>query len=206
MRPLTIFLVSAALAAAQNTPAPDDDPPISNKRRAIWAVQSTVGGTAIASTAIGAGWDTLMDTPKEYTTNWDGYGRRFGLRTSATAVRTGIEAGLSAVWGEDPRYHRAAGQPFKSRLANIVKMTVMTHDSDGRMMPAYSRFVAIPASSVISNAWRPPSDTTAGNTVLRIGTGFLGRMAGNAWGEFWPDVRARVFPGNTESALEICKK
>src|SRR5213593_236146 len=109
MRILTIFLAAAALAAAQNLPAPDDDPPITTQRRILWGVQSTVGPTAIVSSAIGAGWDTLIDRPKEYNTNWDGFGKHYGLRTSVTAVRSIMEASLSSVWDEDPRYHRAAG-------------------------------------------------------------------------------------------------
>jgi hypothetical protein len=115
------------------------------------------------------------------------------MRGSTTAARSVIEVGLGAIWDEDPRYHRAAGEPFQNRIANIFKMSVMARDSDGRDMPAYSRFVAIPASSFLSNSWRAPSDRTTAAAVARIGTGFLGRLMGNAWGEFWPDVRSRIF-------------
>jgi len=184
---------AAGVVAQSNDATLSDDPPLTGERRSIWAVQSTFGVTALASTAIGGGWDTLLDRPREYSTHWDGFGKRMGLRASTTAVRSTVEAGLGAIWHEDPRYHRAAGQSFRSRVANIVKMSVMARDSDGRPMPAYSRFVAIPASSFLSNTWRPPSDATAGNAVIRIGTGFAGRLLGNAWGEFWPDVRVRIF-------------
>jgi len=198
-----LFCCSAAqtsTALAQTFPAPAQparalppDDAISGKRRALWAIESTVGPTSIAGTALGAGWDSLIDRPKEYNTRWSGFGQRYALRTTTTASRAIMEAGLSALWDEDPRYHRAAGQPFNSRVRNIVRMTVMARDSDGRGMPAYSRFIAIPASSFLSNAWRPPSDSTMRYSFLRIGTGFLGRMAGNAWAEFWPDVRTRIF-------------
>lgn len=194
---LSGFYLSAACAAgviAQTNSAPStNEPPITGERRAVWAFQSTLGGTALASTAIGGGWDTLLDRPREYNTHWDGFGKHMGLRASTTAARSIMEAGLSASWNEDPRYHRAAGQPFRGRLANIISMSVMARDSDGRPMPAYSRFVAIPASSFLSNAWRPPSDSTTASALVRIGTGFAGRLLGNAWGEFWPDVRTRIF-------------
>jgi hypothetical protein len=192
--PFCVLLACAAGAIAQSTSATvADDPPITGGRRAEWAFQSTFGITALASTAIGAGWDTLLDHPREYSTQWDGFGKRAGMRASTTAARSIMEAGFSAIWDEDPRYHRAAGQPFQNRLANIFKMSVMARDSDGRPMPAYSRFIAIPASSFLSNTWRAPSDAGTSAAMARIGTGFLGRLAGNAWGEFWPDIRRRIF-------------
>jgi hypothetical protein len=33
--------------------------------------------------------------------------------------------------------------------------------------------------------------TTGGQTALRSGLGMLGRLGGNAWEEFWPDVARR---------------
>jgi len=162
-------------------------------RRDGWAFQSTFGPTALASTAIGAGWDTLLDHPREYSGQWDGFGKRAGMRASTTAARSIMEAGSGAIWKEDPRYHRAAGQAFPRRLSNAVKMSVMTQDSDGRPMPAYSRFIAIPASSFLSNTWRAPSESTNSAALVRIGTGFVGRLLGNVWTEFWPDLRQRVF-------------
>ena len=73
-----------------------------------------------------------------------------------------MEAGLGAIWGEDPRYTRDVGAPFGHRVGHAVKMTFMAQNRDGKLMPAYARFIAIPGSNFLSNAWRAPGDDTAG--------------------------------------------
>jgi len=99
-----------------------------------------------------------------------------------------LEASVGALWNEDPRYVRAAGQPFKKRLANVAKMTFLARDRTGGFMPAYARYVSVPANSYLSNAWRADSEANAKDAAIRIPFAFLSRAAGNAFTEFWPDV------------------
>ena len=103
-----------------------------------------------------------------------------------------MEAGLGAIWGEDPRYVRASGEGFGGRLGHVVKMAFLAQNRDGHTMPAFARYAAITGSSYLSNTWRVDSDATVGRATIRVGLGFLGRIAGNAWDEFWPDVKGRL--------------
>jgi hypothetical protein len=48
-------------------------------------------------------------------------------------------------------------------------------------------------SSFLSNTWRAPSENGTGSALIRVVWGVLGDMAGNAYAEFWPDVRRKVF-------------
>jgi len=127
----------------------------------------------------------------EYGTSLKGFEKRFGIRLTGVAVSNTMESSLGAVWGEDPRYFRAEGQPFRQRVGHVVKMTFMASDKDGRIVPAYARYAAISGSNALSNAWRADSDVTFDRTAIRIGFGFLGRMTSNAFFEFWPDVKDR---------------
>jgi len=43
-------------------------------------------------------------------------------------------------------------------------------------------------NNLIENTWLPPSVTTPWQTAWRSVLGLLGRLAGNAWEEYWPDV------------------
>jgi hypothetical protein len=47
-------------------------------------------------------------------------------------------------------------------------------------------------NNVIENTWLPPSATTRGQTTLRTVDGFAGRLVGNLWAEFWPEIRKRL--------------
>jgi hypothetical protein len=60
-------------------------------------------------------------------------------------------------------------------------------------MLAYARFVAIPGSNFLSNAWRPAGDDSADRAAIRTGFGFLGRFGNNTFDEFWPDFKRKVF-------------
>jgi hypothetical protein len=103
-----------------------------------------------------------------------------------------MEAGLGAIWGEDPRYSRDAGASFSHRIGHAAKMTFMAQNRDGNVQLAYARFIAIPGSNFISNAWRAPGDDTADNAATRTGLGFLGRFGSNTFDEFWPDVQRKL--------------
>ncbi len=142
---------------------------------------------------INAGWGTYFHRPREYGTTLEGFGSRFGIRLTGVAVSNTMESGLGAVWGEDPRYARAVGQPIAQRAGHVVKMTFMARNREGRMVPAYARYAAIGGSNFLSNAWRPESDATVRHATIRVGLGFLGRLGLNTYFEFWPDVKDKLF-------------
>jgi hypothetical protein len=186
---LLVFFAGSALA---QSPAPG----ISEKGRWHWAVSSTVGPPNLAGGVVSSAWSTLFNRPKEYGPHWEGFGKRYAMRLTGSATSNGMEAALSGIWGEDPRYPRAAGKSFGGRIANVIKMAFLARDDAGNIVPAYARYAAIPASNYLSNAWRPDSQATAKGAAIRTGLGFLARMAGNAFAEFWPDVRRTVHGRN----------
>jgi len=171
----------------------DTPGPITAKERVRWVMESTVGPASLAGGLFSAGWGTLFNVPREYGTHWDGYGKRYGMRLTGIATSNVMEAGLGAMWGEDPRYIRAAGAPFGTRVGQILKMTFLAQNSDGKLKPAYARYIAISGNNFLSNTWRADSEATNSRATIRIGLGFLGRMGGNTFEEFWPDVRQRFF-------------
>lgn len=202
---LSTFSLFAVLAIGQ-TPAPPPPIPgtlantgnssyhqLTGEDRLKWFAASTVGPPSLIGGAISAGWGTLFNAPEEYGTHWDGFGKRYGMRFTGVSVSNAMEGGLGALWGEDPRYLRAAGQPFKNRVGRVIKMTFLAYDRNGQTMPAYARYIAFSGNNFLSNTWRPDSDATAGHAVERTLTAFLGRMAGNAFQEFWPGVQEHVF-------------
>jgi hypothetical protein len=193
-----ILLLASAAMAQELTLLPgtlasysssDQRQPITNQQRIRWAVRSTIGPGVLFS----AGFGTLFDVPKAYGAHWSGFGERYGIRLSTLAVSNTMEAGLGSIWGEDPRYTRDAGAPFKNRIAHAIKMTYMAQNRDGNLMPAYARFLALPGSNFLSNAWRADSDATLSHASIRTGLRFLGRLGTNSFDEFWPDVRQKLF-------------
>lgn len=168
--------------------------PITTLQRFTWFGSSTFGPASLLGGTVSAGWGTLFNLPHEYGTHWDGYGERYGMRMTGIATGNAMEAGLGAIWGEDPRYFRDGGSaPLKNRVGHIVKWTFVARDRNGDVIPAYARYLAVTGNNFLSNTWREPSEADNGHSLERIGLGVLGRMASNAWQEFWPDAKQKFF-------------
>jgi hypothetical protein len=163
-------------------------------QRLQWFDAKTFGVSNLGGSIPGAAWMTFLDRPHEAGPHWEGFAERYGVSIATNAVSNAMEAGLGTIWGEDPRYLRAGAEvPLKSRLSQVVKWTVLAPNRDGELRPAYARFIAFSSSSFISNAWREPSDTSTEHSLDRIAFGFLGRMGSNAFDEFWPDTKRKLF-------------
>lgn len=195
-----ILFAAAAIAFGQRpgTVDPAASPggqlsPITGRERLEWVVKSTVGPVSLTGGLFTAGWGTLFNEPREYGPHWDGFGQRYGMRLTGIATSNVMEAGLGSFWGEDPRYVRSTGETLKGRLGHVVKMTFMAQNRQGHLRPAYARYIAIPGNNFLSNTWRADSGATVSRASLRTALGFLGRFAGNAFDEFWPDVQRRFF-------------
>jgi hypothetical protein len=194
----TIIAVGMDVPSVQSSPDPPDRnldsnntrsySPITATQRFYWFAKNTLGPESLVGGMVSAGFGTAIDKPREYGPHWDGFASRYGMRLTGVSTSNAMEASLGAFWGEDPRYFRAANRPFGYRVKNIIKMTFTACRRDGSQRPAYARFIAIPGNNFLSNTWRADSEATIRDAGLRTVWGVLGRMAGNAFSEFWPDV------------------
>jgi hypothetical protein len=164
--------------------------PVDGDQRVTWIVDGTIGPRSLFVVGpLGALWQTAFNQPSEWQQSWSGFGKRYVEREADVAISNTIEAGLGAIWGEDPRYIKSGRRGIGTRARYAVKTTFLAQRRDGHLAPAWGRFAGNTVNNLIENAWLPPSVTTPGQTVLRCALGLLTRMGGNAWEEFWPDVR-----------------
>jgi len=187
---------SPAGAQIAREPAPDVEKaptPITAVERINWVVEGMLGPRSLGVGVLAATWQTSLRIPDEWSRSPFGFRERYLQREADVAISNTLEAGLGALWGEDPRYIRAPrGSTTRSRLAHAAKTVVLAPRRDGQFKPAWGRFAGNVFNNVIENAWLPPSATTSGQTALRSANGLLGRLAGNLWEEFWPDIRSRL--------------
>jgi hypothetical protein len=182
LRTLCLFAVAASLPA-QTPPAPLA--PIDASIRTHWLITENLDAGGLIENVVLGAIGTAANTPKEYDTHWAGFAKRTGMITANYGVKSTMEAGFGAMWGEDPRYDRMpSGQPFKKRVGHVIAMTFLARTRSGGTMPAYARYIAIPGSSFLYNEWMPDSQATVSAASVRAALGFLSRMGENAYKEF----------------------
>lgn len=189
---LLSFLAASLTAGAQTSAPSQGYQPITGQQRLKWFVKSTVGAQSLAGGLFSAGIGTARNKPGEYGPHWGGYADRYGMRLTGVSTGNAMEAGLGAIWGEDPRYFQSKDRTIKARIGNAVLMTFAARQRDGHWGPAYARFVATPGNNFLSNTWRADSEANSHDAALRTLWGFLGRMGGNAFQEFWPDAQKYI--------------
>jgi hypothetical protein len=167
--------------------------PITASQRLRWIVTDTIGPPHLVGGAIISAFGTALDRPKEDGPHWGGFAERFGVRLTGVATSNLMEAGIGAVWGEDPRYFRVPDETFGARVKNVMKLTFYARERDGSYAPAYARYMAFAGNNFLSNSWRPDSEANDHDAVLRTLEAFAGRMTSNAFEEFWPSLKAKVF-------------
>jgi hypothetical protein len=167
--------------------------PITPRQSLRWFITSTVGPPHLAGEIFDSAFGTALNRPKEYGPHWGGFAARYGMGMTGSATGNAIEAGVGLILREDPRYFRVPDRPFKARVGNVVWLTFAARGGNGSFGPAYARYMATFGSNFLSNTWRVHSEANAQDALLRTLEDFAGRTAANAFEEFWPDVKKRVF-------------
>jgi hypothetical protein len=183
-------------ASEQPRPTPpltaDAYVPVTTAQRVNWIVDGTIGRQSLLLVGpLATIWNTGFNTPSEWGRTWSGAAKRYAEREADVAISNSIEAGVGALWGEDPRYIPSGRKGIWPRARYAIKTVLLTQRRDGSLRPAWGRYAGNVFNNLIENTWLPPSVTTPGSTAVRSGLGLLGRLGGNAWEEFWPDVRKR---------------
>jgi hypothetical protein len=167
--------------------------PITARQSLRWFITNTIGPPHLVGGIFVSAFGTALDRPNEYGPHWGGFADRYGMRMTGIVTGNAIEASVGLMLREDPRYFRVPDKPFKARVGNVVRLTFAARRHDGSFGPAYARYMAIGGNNFLSNTWRVQSEANTHDALLRIAEGFAGRMAVNAFEEFWPDVKKRVF-------------
>ncbi len=167
--------------------------PITSRQSLRWYITNSTGAAYLTGGIFLGAFGTALNGPKEYGPHWGGFADRYGMRKSVAVTGNAIEAGAGLILREDPRYFRSPGSPFHSRVKNVLHLTFAARSRDGSFGPAYGRYTAILGTNFLSNTWRVRSQDNARGALLRASGGFAGRMAANAFEEFWPDVKMRLF-------------
>lgn len=184
MKFLAIVLLALPLSAQSS---------MTGEERAKWFAHSTFGmRSLLISGPFSAGWRTYRNRPVEWGGSYEGFGKRYGMRLVNNSITNGVEGLAGAAWGENPRYQRLAKGGAGARFGNAVKRTFVTDYEDGKTRFAFARAMGITTGAFAQNRWMPDSMATNRAALNRVGGGYIGRMMGNIFREFGPDLKKIV--------------
>lgn len=166
-------------------------PPSWTDRRNVF-FRKLVGPQAFIETVPGAIFDTARGFPGQWGRSGLGFAKRLGSQYGQFIVGEFIEAGVSVLHREDPRYFRMPGERFGKRLGHALSGTFVVRGAHGGRTLAVGRLANIYGSWAIATFWNPADQR---NAVKIFGNGSLGigiKAGSNVFREFWPDVKKRL--------------
>src|SRR5713101_198759 len=111
---ITAILATVPVWAAGQPAGPYQ--PVTPSQRVDWIVDGTVGPRSLCVIGVmGSSFQTAVNTPSEWERSWSGFGKRYLQREADVAISNTLEAGVGALWGEEPRYIRSGREKIGTR-------------------------------------------------------------------------------------------
>lgn len=149
--------------------------------RVKWFALTTAGSLSLLAVGpLSSGWGTMLNKPKEYGPHWEGFAERYGVRLTGLSTGNAMEAGLGALWGEDPRYFPSPTHGFGPRVKYVIRSSFVALHRDG---DSIRRTRALPGT------WGTMSYRTGGECRVRTGWGALPCGSCGAWQKTWAGMR-----------------
>ena len=147
-------------------------------------INSTVGPIALGRQVATAGISTWRNSPEEWGTKWEGFGRRVASNFGKNAIKQSMKFGLDEAFKLDSHYYRSKDKSTGARIRNALISPVTARDKNGKRRIGVPNLVGTYGANVIvRETWYP--DGYDWKDGVRSGTISLGFAAAfNLFKEF----------------------
>lgn len=138
------------------SPSPQDyvRPDAAARRKRF--INSTIGPVALGRMVFNAGISTWSNSPEEWGTHWEGFGRRFASNIGKNVIRQTTSFSLDEALKYDSYFYRSKNKSIGARLKNSIISPVTARDRNGKRVLGIPRITAAYTSSIIAaEAWYP---------------------------------------------------
>jgi hypothetical protein len=119
-------------------------------------INSTIGPVALGRMVFNAGISTWSNSPEEWGTHWEGFGRRFASNLGKNVIRQTTSFSLDEALKYDSYFYRSKNKSVGARLKNSLISPVTARDKNGKRVLGIPRITAAYTSSIIATeAWYP---------------------------------------------------
>jgi hypothetical protein len=132
-------------------------PPDAATRRKRF-VNSLVGPVTLGRHIATAGIATWRNSPEEWGTKWEGFGRRVASGLGRNAIKQTTKFGLDEALRVDSHFYRSKSKNTGARIRNALISPVTARDRQGNRVFGVPNIVGTYASSIIAyETWYPPN-------------------------------------------------
>lgn len=169
-------------------------PPLSARDKFNLAMHDSFDYSSFTWTAIIAAQSLALNSDPELGHGAAAYGRYFWRAYVDGVSGTYLtEAIVPAITHEDPRYYTMGGGGFFHRTEYALSRTFLTKTDSGGTSFNWSEVAGNALEAGLSNAYYPPQERGAGQTLRDWGTQMESAALNNIVKEFWPDIHHKVF-------------
>lgn len=145
---------------------------------------SVVGPVALGRNVATAGISTWRNSPEEWGTKWEGFGRRIASNLGKNAIKQTTKFGLDEALRVDSHFYRSQKKSAGARIRNALISPVTARNANGKRVLGVPNLVGTYGSNIIAyEAWYP--DRYDWKDGVRSGTISLGFSAAfNLFKEF----------------------
>ena len=134
------------------------------------------GPVALGKRVLSAGWSTWRNSPEEWGSHWEGFGKRFASGTGKTIIKSTAQYGLEEAFKLDSHYYPSKNTSVGARVKNALISPVTARDVNGRRVFGFPRIIGTYTGSIVAaETWYP--DRYDWKNGVRSGTISLGMNA-----------------------------
>lgn len=169
-------------------------PPLSAKGKFDLAFHDSFDYSSFTWTAIIAAQSLALNSDPELGHGPVGYARYYWRAfVDGVSGTYFTEAIVPVISHEDPRYYTMGQGGFFHRTYYAVSRTFVTKTDSGGTSFNWSEVGGNGMEALLSNAYYPPQERGASQTLRGWGTQMESAALNNIVKEFWPDIRQKVF-------------
>lgn len=149
-------------------------------------LRDSYGLPALARSTVRALYSEGRGTPTEWSTDWEGFGQRFGSSVGVTAINGNVRYGMEEIFHEDLRYIPCHGCSAKHKIENALLAEITArHAKDGHRFFTLTPTVADFSGPIIAHQlWYPANSDPALAGVVSARTVFATRIGSHLFWEF----------------------
>jgi hypothetical protein len=164
-------------------------PSLTAKDKFLMGARDSVTPFSAIGWIASAGWSHLTNGPPNYGTDKGAFGQRLGAAAIRDTSEDVFSTSMAGVLHEDPRYYKLGrSHSITKRVIYAATRAIITRTDSGSTTPNFALISGNLAGAALTNAYYPPLNHGAKQTMIIFGGSMGGSALGFGVSEFLGDA------------------